>query len=111
MPAPRPLLRVALCLLIAGVAACAPLERDAAQPVMTVQERAAVAEAVRQRLRAERESELADLQVSVESDGTVRLSGRTYTLAMADRAVQIARTTPDVIRVRNDILALPETPR
>jgi osmotically-inducible protein OsmY len=70
-----------------------------------------VADAVRQRLLVQRERELADLEVSVASDGTVRLSGRTYTLAMADRAVQIARRTPGVTRVRRDILALPKMQR
>jgi osmotically-inducible protein OsmY len=98
------------CLLAGYLAACAPMSAGTAHTA-PVTENASLANAVRQRLLAERESELADLQVQVESGGTVRLSGRTYTLAMADRAVQIARTTPGVTRVRSDILALPETQR
>ncbi len=105
---PRGLLRLILCLLVALLAACLPVTRDTPY---APHESAALADAVHQRLLAERESELADLGIEVQSDGTVRLSGRTYTLAMADRAVQIARTTPGVTRVRSAILALPETQR
>lgn len=78
---------------------------------MSAQQTASVAADVGQWLRAERESELEELAVSVDSDGTMRLSGRTYMLAMADRAMPIARTTPGITRVRSDILALPETQR
>jgi hypothetical protein len=105
---PRGLLRLSLCLSAAHLVACVPVTRDSPY---APHESAALAEAVHQRLLAERESELADLGIEVQRDGTVSLSGRTYTLAMADRAVQIARTTPGVTRVRSDILALPETQR
>ena len=111
MPRPGFVVRLTLCLLIACAGSCIPIAGSTVHPAAGAQENSSVADAVRQRLLAERESELADLVVSVDSDGTVRLSGRTYTLAMADRAVQIARTTPGVARVRNDILALPETQR
>jgi hypothetical protein len=111
MPRPGLLLCLPLCLLIACAGSCAGVAGSAIHPATAAQQDPSVADAVRQRLRDERESELADLVVSVDSDGTVRLSGRTYTLAVADRAVQIARTTPGVTRVRNDILALPETQR
>lgn len=72
---------------------------------------AAVTSAVKARLRAEDVSGLADLGVRTDADGTVWLSGRTYTQAAADRAMQIARTTPGATRVRSNIQALPETPR
>ena len=105
------LLRLPLYLLSGYLTACVSVTDGAAHPAAPGHESSSLADAVRQRLLAERESELADLGVSAQSDGTVRLSGRTYTLAMADRAVQIARTTPGVTRVRSDILALPETQR
>lgn len=111
MPSAGMWLRLPLCLLTGYLAACVPMGSAAVLPGSGATGNSSLADAVRQRLLAERERDLADLDVSVEGDGTVHLSGRTYTLAMADRAVQIARTTPGVTRVRNDILALPETQR
>ena len=111
MPSSGMWLHLPLCLLARYLAACVPVTGGAAHPVASTHENSTLAAAVRQRLLAERESEIADREVSVESGGRVRLSGRTYTLAMAGRAVQIERTTPGVTRVRNDILALPETQR
>jgi osmotically-inducible protein OsmY len=103
------LTRTSVCLLLACAAACASHAGGGAAPAAIVP--ADVSAAVKQRLRAARERELSDLQVETASDGTVRLSGRTYTQAMADMATQIARTTPGVTRVRSDILAAPETQR
>lgn len=87
--------------------ACSTTSTTTATPV----DPAAVTAAVKERLLEEGVPELADLQVRTDADGTVWLSGRTYTLANADRAMQIARTTPGATRVRSDIQALPETPR
>jgi osmotically-inducible protein OsmY len=111
MPDLRFLTPVPLCLLLVGAACGAPLAAATAATATTAVDASVVAAAVKQRLRAEREQELADLTVQVLGDGTVWLSGRTYTQAMADRALQIARTTPGVTRVRSDILAAPETQR
>jgi hypothetical protein len=72
--------------LTCAVIACTDLSHPSAG---TPADPAAVTAAVQQRLCAERVQEICDLQVSMDSDGTVWLNGRTYTLAMADRARQI----------------------
>jgi osmotically-inducible protein OsmY len=100
-----------LWLLILTVSVAAILPCGCATTTAAAVDPAAVTAAVKDRLRAEDVSGLADLQVRTDADGTVWLSGRTYTQAAADRAMQIARTTPGATRVRSNILALPETPR
>ncbi len=107
MPTLRPLTTLSLCLFI-GLAACAT---SGPQPPLSAQQAQSVADAVHQRLVAENDLEIADISVKVDSDGTAHLTGRTYTQAKADRAVQIARTTGGVTRVRNEIQSLPSTPR
>lgn len=81
MPSSGMWLHLPLCLLAAYLAACVWVTGGAARPVASAHENSTLADAVRQLLLAERESELADLEVG---DGRVRLSGRTYPLAMAD---------------------------
>src|SRR5450432_2107216 len=81
MPDLRFLTKVPLCLLLAGAACSAPLAAATAATATTAVDASVVAAAVKQRLRAEREQELADLTVQVLGDGTVWLSGRTYTQA------------------------------
>jgi hypothetical protein len=98
-------------LALAATGACATVPYGCAATPVTAVDAATVTAAVKARLRAENVPELADLAVHTDADGTVWLSGRTYTQAAADRAMQIARTTAGATRVRSNILALPETPR
>jgi osmotically-inducible protein OsmY len=107
MSAPRPVTALSLCLFL-SLAACAT---SGPQAPLSAAQAQSVADAVRQRLLAENDLEIADISVRVDSDGTAHLTGRTYTQAKADRAVQIARTTGGVTRVRNEIQSLPSTPR
>ena len=90
-----------------GLPACTVTHADAGTQAAP----ADVTAAVKKRLCDERVRDICDLAVTTGSDGTVVLSGRTYTQAEADRAVQIARTTPGVSAVSSKIQALPATPR
>ncbi|MBS0578546.1 MAG: BON domain-containing protein [Proteobacteria bacterium] len=108
MAAPRRTPARLLCLLLIFTASCAT---SGPQAPLSAEQARSVADAVHQRRVAENDLEIADIGVAVDSDGTAHLTGRTYTQAKADRAVQIARTTAGVSRVRNEIQSLPSTPR
>jgi osmotically-inducible protein OsmY len=108
MPVSKSFARIVLLMAVMGLSACAG---TAPSRTLSASDRAALTAAVQSRLQAEREQELSDLSVVTEADGTVVLGGRTYTQAKADRAVQIARETPGVSRVRNTITSLPSNPR
>ena len=69
----------------------------------------ATSEAVRAKLAQQSDLSLEQLKVVTDEDGTVYLTGRTYSQAAADRATQVARTTPGVRRVKNEITVAPES--
>ena len=64
----------------------------------------AITTAIKTKLAADHIGSLTQLKVDTDMDGVVWLSGTTKTQEAADRAVQIARSTDGVIRVKNDIV-------
>lgn len=64
--------------------------------------------ATRVKARFAEDAQVSAMRIQVETlNGTVQLSGFATTQAEKDRAAQIARATPDVKEVRNNIIVRP----
>jgi hyperosmotically inducible protein len=63
----------------------------------------AITTAIKTRLAAEQLSSLTQVRVATELNGVVLLSGTASTQAEADKAVEIARSTDGVVRVKSEI--------
>lgn len=84
--------------LVAGLAGCA----GAGQKTGAAVDDSAITTKVKTAMI--RDSEVSASKISVEtSQGTVRLSGTASSAREADKAEQIARSTPGVKAVKNDI--------
>jgi BON domain len=68
----------------------------------------AITTAIKTKLAADHPGSLAHLKVDTDKDGVVWLSGTTRTQEEADRAVEIARGTNGVVRVKNEIVVRPD---
>ena len=67
--------------------------------------------ATRVKSRFAEDAQVSAMRIQVETlNGTVQLSGFATTQAEKDRAAQIARATPDVKEVRNNLIVRPGTP-
>ena len=64
----------------------------------------AITVAIKTKLAADHVNSLAHIKVDTDKDGVVYLSGAARTKAAAERAVEIARSTDGVVRVKNDII-------
>jgi hyperosmotically inducible periplasmic protein len=67
-----------------------------------------MAASVTSALQAETAGNFADVQVSTDSSGTVFLKGNVATQAEADKAISIAKGTPNVKSVHSDLIVKPK---
>ena len=82
-------------------------DADRSHPVQFVKD-SAITTAIKTKLAADHPGTLARLKVDTDKDGVVWLSGTARTRQEADRAVEIARGTDGVVRVKNDIVVRPD---
>lgn len=94
-------------LLAPAIGFAAETDADRAHPGHFIKD-SAITAAIKTKLAADHVSSLTNLKVDTDMDGVVWLSGTTKTQAAADKAVEIARGTDGVIRVKNDIVVRPE---
>ncbi|MBV9345285.1 MAG: BON domain-containing protein [Gammaproteobacteria bacterium] len=80
---------------------------DNARPTQVVDD-SPITAAIAHRLAEENDESLVGLHVDTDPQGTVWLSGRTYSQAAADHAVAIARGTQGVAQVKSRIVVTPE---
>ena len=80
---------------------------DSSNPPHYVKD-SAITSAVKTKLAAEHLSSLTRIKVDTDRNGTVWLSGTTDTQEAADRAVDIARNTAGVAKVKSTIVVNPE---
>jgi hyperosmotically inducible protein len=99
---------VAACLLAPVVALAAPADSDKSRPIEWVKG-SAISAAVKERLVEGQISSMPTVRVETDMNGIVWLSGTVRSRAEADRAVEIARTTDGVTRVRNDLVVRPDS--
>ena len=78
-------------------------DADRAHPGHFIKD-SAITTAIKTKLAADHMGSLTQLKVDTDKDGVVWLSGTTRSQAAADRAVEIARGTDGVVRVKNDIV-------
>ncbi len=93
-------------LLAPVIGHAAETDADRAHPANFVKD-SAITTAIKTKLAADHIGSLTQLKVDTDMDGVVWLSGTTKTQEAADRAVEIARGTDGVIRVKNDIVVQP----
>jgi hyperosmotically inducible periplasmic protein len=67
----------------------------------------AITAAIKTKLAGEHLSSLSNLRVEADMNGVVWLTGTAKSRKEADRAVEIARGTDGVVRVKNDIVVEP----
>ena len=82
-------------------------DADRSHPAQFVKD-SAITTAIKTKLAADHPGTLARLKVDTDKDGVVWLSGKARTRQEADRAVEIARGTDGVVRVKNDIVVRPD---
>jgi hyperosmotically inducible protein len=90
-------------LLVPVVGFAADTDSDRSHPGHFIKD-SAITTAIKTKLAADHLGSLTHLKVDTDMDGVVWLSGTTKTQEAADRAVEIARGTDGVIRVKNDII-------
>ena len=100
--------RIVACVLAASllapvIASAQDSDTDRSHPARFVKD-SAITTAIKTKLAADHPGSLAHLKVDTDKDGVVWLSGTTRTQEEADRAVEIARGTNGVVRVKNDIV-------
>ena len=82
-------------------------DADRSHPAQFVKD-SAITAAIKTKLAADHPGSLGRLKVDTDRDGVVWLSGKARTRQEADRAVEIARGTDGVVRVKNDIVVRPD---
>lgn len=82
-------------------------DADRSHPAQFVKD-SAITTAIKTKLAADHAGTLARLKVDTDKDGVVWLSGTARTRQEAERAVEIARGTDGVVRVKNDIVVRPD---
>jgi hyperosmotically inducible periplasmic protein len=82
-------------------------DADRSHPAQFVKD-SAITTAIKTKLAAVHPGTLARLKVDTDKDGVVWLSGTARTRQEAERAVEIARGTDGVVRVKNDIVVRPD---
>lgn len=105
--------RIVACVLAASLLApvisvAQDSDTDRSHPAQFVKD-SAITTAIKTKLAADHLSSLGRLKVDTDKDGVVYLSGTAKTREEADRAVEIARGTDGVVRVKNHIVVQPET--
>jgi hyperosmotically inducible protein len=104
--------RIVACVLAASLLApviglAQDSDTDRSHPAQFVKD-SAVTAAIKTKLAAEHPGSLAHLKVDTDKNGVVWLSGTTRSREEANKAVEIARGTDGVVRVRNDIVVRPD---
>jgi hyperosmotically inducible periplasmic protein len=82
-------------------------DADSSHPTHWVKD-SAITAAIKTKLAGEHLSSLRNLRVETDMNGVVWLSGTAKSRKEADRAVEIARGTDGVVRVKNDIVVEPD---
>jgi hyperosmotically inducible protein len=82
-------------------------DADSSHPTHWVKD-SAITAAIKTKLAGEHLSSLSNLRVETDMNGVVWLSGTAKSREEADRAVEIARGTDGVVRVKNDIVVRPD---
>ena len=80
-----------------------PDDSDHSHPAHWVKD-SAITTAIKSKLAAEHLGSLTKLNVETDLNGVVRLSGTAQSKEEEKRAVEIARSTDGVVRVKNDIV-------
>ena len=104
--------RIVACVLAASLLAPAiglaqDSDADRSHPAQFVKD-SAITAAIKTKLAADHPGSLGRLKVDTDKDGVVWLSGTARTRQEAARAVEIARGTDGVVRVKNDIVVRPD---
>jgi hyperosmotically inducible protein len=104
--------RIIACVLAASLTApviglAQDSDTDRSHPAQFVKD-SAITAAIKTKLAADHPASLGRLKVDTDKDGVVWLSGTARTRQEADRAVEIARGTDGVVRVKNDIVVRPD---
>ena len=104
--------RIIACVLAASLLApviglAQDSDTDRSHPAQFVKD-SAITAAIKTKLAADHPASLARLKVDTDKDGVVWLSGTARNRQEADRAVEIARGTDGVVRVKNDIVVRPD---
>jgi hyperosmotically inducible periplasmic protein len=104
--------RIVACVLAASLLApviglAQDSDTDRSHPAQFVKD-SAITAAIKTKLAAEHPGSLAHLKVDTDKNGVVWLSGTTRSREEANKAVEIARGTDGVVRVRNDIVVRPD---
>jgi hyperosmotically inducible periplasmic protein len=96
---------LAACLLapIAGWAGGPNDDSDGSHPTHWVKD-SAITAAIKTKMAGNHLSSLKDIEVETDMNGVVRLSGTARSKEEIDKAVEIARGTDGVVRVKNDIV-------
>jgi hyperosmotically inducible protein len=96
---------LAACLLVpvAGWAADPKDDSDSSHPTHWVKD-SAITAAIKTKMAGEHLRSLKDIQVDSDMNGVVRLSGTAQSEEEIDKAVEIARGTNGVVRVKNDLV-------
>jgi len=104
--------RIITCVLAASLLApviglAQDSDADRSHPAQFVKD-SAITAAIKTKLATDHPASLGRLKVDTDKDGVVWLSGTARTRQEADRAVEIARGTDGVVRVKNDIVVRPD---
>jgi len=104
--------RIIACVLAASLLApviglAQDSDTDRSHPAQFVKD-SAITVAIKTKLAADHPASLGRLKVDTDKDGVVWLSGTAKTRQEADRAVEIARGTDGVVRVKSDIVVRPD---
>lgn len=104
--------RIVACVLAASLLApviglAQDSDTDRSHPAQFVKD-SAITAAIKTKLAADHPGSIGHLKVDTDKDGVVWLSGTARTRQEAARAVEIARGTDGVVRVKNDIVVRPD---
>jgi len=104
--------RIIACVLAASLLApviglAQDSDTDRSHPAQFVKD-SAITAAIKTKLAADHPASLGRLKVDTDKDGVVWLSGTARNRQEADRAVEIARGTDGVVRVKSDIVVRPD---
>ena len=98
---------LAASLLVPVIGLAQDSDTDRSHPAQFVKD-SAITAAIKTKLAAEHPGSLARLKVDTDKNGVVWLSGTARSRDEANKAVEIARGTDGVVRVRNDIVVRPD---
>ena len=101
---------LAACLLapVAGWAAGPNDDSDNSHPTHWVKD-SAITAAIKTKMAGKHLRSLKDIEVETDLNGVVRLSGTANSKEEIDKAVEIARATDGVVRVKNDLVVQRDT--